>query len=146
MKVIKMSFGFTKDQVEFLYEEMKKEIKPSDSVMFIHRNTFRNSKGQSGMCLFNNTELKQQLRDWKKLAKQGELNILTHNSKSRTLYDGSIWHFLTIQHPNDDVGFDPLGMMLFGFTVTGLIYAFKSKVNRDRCQDYIMKFVEQKEE
>ena len=139
-------FVFTKKHVEFLYEEMKKQIKPSDSVMFIHHNNFRNSKGQSGMCLLNNTEMKQQLRDWKKFAKQGELNILTHNSKSRTLYDGSIWHFLTIQYPNEDVGLDPLGMMLFGFTVTGLIYAFKSKVNRDICQDYIMKFVEQKEE
>ena len=38
-------FVFTKKHVEFLYEEMKKQIKPSDSVMFIHHKNLERTTG-----------------------------------------------------------------------------------------------------
>lgn len=130
----------TKDMIERAYDGWKTHSKETDTVMFLHYDQFQEARMFSAM---NNTEMQTQMRLWRKLAKEGKVTIRFVNSKSKTLEDGNTWHWLVIQRPKCWVPYDTLGTMLLGFMVSGHIYCFKSKVNRDRVQEYVMKGLEQ---
>ena len=117
----------TDDMIKHAYEGWKNGAKKTDSIMFLHQRLFH-EKGI--LCAMNNTEMKTQMRDWRRLAKQGKLTIRFINSKSRTLEDGNTWHWFVVQPINDDSNLDSLGLFLLGEWVDGFIYCFKSKENK----------------
>ena len=130
----------TREMMIEAYEGWKRGAKKTDTVMFLHQRLFH----QTGiLCAMNNTEMKTQMRDWRKFAKEGKITIRFINSKSRTLEDGNTWHWFVVQPTNGECDFDSLGLMVLGEMVDGFIYCFKSKENRDRVQEYVMKGVEQ---
>ena len=134
------SIIITKDLVQNAYEVWKTTTSKTDSIMFCNMELFKETGFFSCM---NNTEMKTQMRMWRKLAKIGGLTIRFINSKSKTLDDGKTWHWLVIQ-PTGYTGIDPLGAMVLGEMVNGFIYCFKSKENRDKVQEYVMKGLDQK--
>ena len=113
----------TKEMMIEAYEGWKRGAKKTDTVMFLHQRLFH----QTGiLCAMNNTEMKTQMRDWRKLAKEGKITIRFINSKSRTLEDGNTWHWFVVQPQNGEPCLDSLGLMILGEWVDGFIYCFKS--------------------
>lgn len=131
----------TRDMIITAYEGWKATAKKTDTVMFLHQKMFQ----ENGIfCCMNNTEMKTQMRLWRNLARRGKITIRFVNSKSKTLEDGNTWHWLVVQPTNPmELSMDSLGAMLLGEMVDGFVYCFKSKVNRDRTQEYVMKGLEQ---
>jgi hypothetical protein len=67
------------------------------------------------------------------------MRIEEFNDRTKTI-DGVEWHFLVVQSTDPkDTLIDPIGCCLYGFTVSGTIYSFKSKDNRDKIRKYVMK-------
>lgn len=131
----------TRDMVLNAYEGWKNASKKTDTVMFCHKGLFQEQGIFSAM---NNTEMKVQMRQWRKLVKRGLLTIRFVNSKERTLEDGITWYWFVVQPTNPyECDMDSLGAMLLGEWVDGFIYCFKSKENRDRVQEWVMKGFEQ---
>ena len=134
------SMIISKDSVHNAYEVWKSTTKKTDSVMFCNMELYKETGFFSCM---NNTEMKTQMRMWRKIAKKGGLTIRFINSKSKTLDDGKTWHWLVVQ-PTGYYAIDPLGAFVLGEMVNGFIYCFKSKENRDIVQEYVMKGLDQK--
>ena len=130
----------TKSQIETYYEWYKNQADEDDTVMFAHHMSVREGKGLSAM---NNEDMKVQAKMWRKMVKSGDLTIRFVNSKQRTIKDGTTWYWFVVQSLNEDIDCDPMGLMLLGEMVNGMVYAFKHEANRDRIQNYIMKGVEQ---
>jgi hypothetical protein len=123
------------------YEGWKNAQKKTDTVMFCHKRKFHE---EGIFCAMNNTEMKVQMRQWRNFVKRGLLTIRFVNSKERTLEDGMTWYWFVVQPTNPtESDIDSLGAFLLGEMVSGFIYCFKSKQNRDRVQEYIMKGFEQ---
>ena len=89
--------------------------------------------------VYNEEEFRPQMAEWRRLAKEGEIVIKKYNSKSATTFDGNEWHFLVVQRVDKtDATFDPAGLFLLGEMVSGYIYAFKRRTNRNRVEKYVM--------
>jgi len=80
-----------------------------------------------------NEDMREQAKLWKKAMKAGDqLQFLEANCQTK-LINGEEWHFFVCGHQTKDLGFDPLGMGFDDcqFLVSGFIYFFKNKENRD---------------
>ncbi len=126
---------YSKDKTNNAYTKWLASTTPSDTCMFAHRKSFEEGKGLSA---FNNAELKDQMKIWRKQAKDGVITIRNCNSKTKTTDDGREWFIFVVQ-AKEALGLDPLGMFVLSEMVDGFIYAFTSKANRDSIQKYIMK-------
>ena len=89
---------------------------------------------------FNNKELVgADMKNWRKLRKQGKCEMLEANNKECEI-KGRKYYILVLQTPNGRMGIDPTGM---GWDdeccyVDGYIYYFQKKVNRDMVYNYVM--------
>lgn len=90
----------------------------------------------------NIKELQEQMRYWRKMALEGKLKIMDYNNKTKNVFNKE-WHILVVQAYKDGEqvpqNFDPVGCMLMGYVVSGYIYAFQKKENRDDVANYVMK-------
>jgi len=80
-----------------------------------------------------NEDMREQAKSWKNQMKKGDkLQFLEANCQTK-LINGEEWHILVCGHETKDLGFDPLGMGFDDcqFIVSGFIYFFKNKENRD---------------
>jgi hypothetical protein len=103
-----------------------------ETFFFFHRRA-------NDMCWGNNDELKEQMKLWRKQKKEIGLIMREFNNKTFKI-KGQEWHILVVQSPTEDLGIDKIG---FGFDdeqflVSGYIYVFKSKANRDATYKYVM--------
>ena len=136
----KMSI-ITKDQIEYAYRGWKHTTTNNDTVMFLHKEQYSIHKCLSAM---NNVEMAEQMKLWRKEAKKSKLVIRGCNNKQRTLEDGMTWYFLVVQPEGlEDVGMDSLGLMLLGEMVSGFVYAFTRKANRDMVYEYVMRGIDE---
>jgi len=97
---------------------------------------------EKGIAVMDIKELQGQMREWRKLAVQGKLKIMDYNSKTKKTFDGKEWHILVVQrYENGEQVFqpyDPVGLLM-GCMVSGHIYAFQKKSNRDDVAKYVMR-------
>ena len=97
---------------------------------------------EGGIAVMNIEELQGQMREWRKLAVQGKLKIMEYNNKTKKTFDGKEWHILVVQRYEN--GFcvseepDPTGMLM-NYMVSGYIYAFQKKSNRDDIANWVMR-------
>ena len=82
--------------------------------------------------------MKGQMKDWRLQKKQGILTINTQNNKEYMI-SGKKWYTMVIQDVDlEKNNIDPLGFGV-GYVVSGMIYWFSSKENRDSIVSYVMK-------
>ena len=90
-------------------------------------------------------EFHDEMRRWRKLAKQGRLVINPENHTNDREYRGVKYYGLCVQ-TCDESGVqggptDPLALLIFGFAVDGMCYFFPSRRNRDDVAAWVMKGV-----
>jgi len=95
----------------------------------------------------NKEQLNKQNKVWRNLIKSKRLCLDDKNNKSFKIYDKKVYTFV-IQNLNSDGEYDELKnsidlLGLIGFSnkvemVSGYIYAFTSKTNRDTIYKYLM--------
>ena len=108
------------------------------------------SRGETWFCYHqakqqkmwgNNEEMTEQMKIWRQQQKNGKLMMEEENNQTVKI-QGREWYILVIQPTNDnDCSIDPMG---FGyddgaFMVSGFIYHFTRKENRDAIYKYVMK-------
>ena len=88
----------------------------------------------------NKEEMTTEMKMWKQLRKDGILQMLEKNCKTKVI-DGQTYYILVLQQlkngVQEPVGIDMLGVG-YGFMVDGFIYHFKSKTNRDLVFNWVM--------
>ena len=112
---------------------------PTDIVFFWHH-------VNKDYCCGNKDEWKGEMKRFRKQRKEGTLTILEANNKTKVLgnkyLNSKTFYFMVIQDPDENKNpqCDPMGLAVKdgAFIVSGWIYAFKSKTNRDASYKYIM--------
>lgn len=105
-------------------------------------------------ALINIDEITGEMKRWRKLAKAGSLKIMKYNNKTFTISDmekpelnGKVWHLFAIQRYENgkqlEGNIDPFGLMIFGYMLTGFVYAFDNAENRDAIYKYVMKGIDE---
>ena len=91
------------------------------------------------VCFGKNEDMREQMKIWKHQKKQGILQVLEENNKTFEI-QGKKFYSLVIQDTNPDRNpfIDPLAMGV-GMFVSGFVYFFKRKHNRDAVFDYLNK-------
>jgi hypothetical protein len=114
---------------------MLQEKTKNDICWFYHH-------GAHDIGIMNIKELKEQMKTWRKLALGGKIKIMDYNIKTKNIFNKE-WHIFVIQKYEDGEHVpqnpDRAGCMLMGYVVSGYIYAFKKKENRDDVANYVMK-------
>lgn len=102
----------------------------------------------SGNCFNfqNKTQTQKQIKLWRRLAMEGKIKIANYNNKTKII--NGVEHYILVVQPYKDgqftyTCFDPMGLFILGEMVNGFIYLFKSKENRNKIVEYVMKGVEQ---
>jgi len=95
---------------------------------------------------FDIETMREQMKMWRKYAKQGVIQILPYNNKEVKDDVGNTWYILTVQnYKNDKLDeSNPMcvfNLYVFGIMVSGYSYAFRKKENRDMVFSYVMKDV-----
>tara|TARA_R110000868_G_scaffold375794_1_gene640456 strand:- start:1234 stop:1734 length:501 start_codon:yes stop_codon:yes gene_type:complete len=114
-----------------------------------------NNKEKSDICftyirqvkdisVFNKEEMKPQMLAWKNLRKEKKLVIQEVNNETKII-GGKTFYILVVQPTNEDgviqdAGIDPLGIGFDegAYLVSGYIYIYKTKDNRDNIYKYVM--------
>jgi hypothetical protein len=109
------------------------------------------NKQRDEICMFYHRELKniafnnkafvtEDMKSWRKLRKQGKLEMLEGNNSNDCKINGKQYYTLVVSSPDGRMGFDPTGMGWddISFIVDGYIYYFQKKVNRDMVYNYVM--------
>jgi len=126
-------------KAQFTQFEMNREKKKDLCMTY-------NKLGKS-FDFLNQEELHLQFRDFRNGKKNGTIRINPNNNVTHEDPNGKKWHLLVIQEAKDgkideDSAFNMdicrLGMA-FNFYVSGAVYAFRNKDNRDAMYHYVMK-------
>jgi hypothetical protein len=92
-------------------------------------------------CVGNKEEWSGEMKRFKKLRKEGVMKLLEANNQTKMI-GGKKLYILVVQKTDEDQNptIDPMGLAIDdgAFLVSGWIYAFKSKANRDASYKYIM--------
>lgn len=131
---------YTKDvKTQFTLFEMNREKKKDLCMTY--------NKIGKNFDFLNEEEIHLQFHDFRKEKKNGTIRINPNNNVTHEDPNGKKWHLLVIQEAKDgkideDSGFNmdicKLGMA-FNFYVSGAVYAFRNKDNRDAMFHYVMK-------
>jgi len=108
------------------------------------------NKKANDFGLHNKEEMGEQMKWWRKQAKEGILAMITQNNQEIVFNGRTYWTLCVQSYKNGaldtDNGFNSIdiGGSVFGGDdnfrmVSGAIYAFTSKVNRDLAFNYTMK-------
>ncbi len=126
-------------RTEFLdaWKRAMEDKEKKDGIIFLHRKSYDKFKC---LAVMDNEELKVQAKVWKKQIKTGILEKPLDGNCITSKVDDKDYHLLVIQHKNKDHCYhDSLGLFILNYMVSGHIYAFESKVNRDRIYNYLSK-------
>jgi hypothetical protein len=95
----------------------------------------------NGIGLYTEGSLHDQMKMWRTMALEGKIEIMNYNNMKRKTFDGKEWYIMVIQPKEDDdsVPLDPVGMMLLGVLVSGFVYCFESKKNRNDVAKWVMR-------
>lgn len=88
---------------------------------------------------FDNNTIKQQMKQWRKLAKEGNLIMRKCNNRNFD-YNGREYYLLEVQGKETEE--DPtclIGLFIAGMLVNGYGYVFLNEDNRDKVFEYVMK-------
>lgn len=133
----KMLFNtITREQIEYAWNGCLENMEKDDNVIFLHHELYH----KTGMLsVMNNKETKDQAKIWRKQRKQGKIEIHDYNNTTQKI-DGKEYYTLVVQ-PTDleTADIDPLGLLKVGLMVSGYIYVFKNKTNRDIIYNYVNK-------
>ena len=121
----------TRNDIARNYLDMLQEKTTKDICWFYHLK-------QKGICCFNKDELHEQMKAWRTLAVDGKIKIINYNNRKRTTFDGKEWYILVVQ-PENYTTPDPIGIMLMSYMVSGMVYCFKEKKNRDDVAKWVMR-------
>lgn len=123
---------YTPEASKNAYKKMLKQMNPTDIVW-----AFDEEKQKCRS--YSNDDFRFYMLAWRQMAKCGYVRIEEFNDRTKTI-DGKEWHFLVVQTTDPkDTAIDPMGCSLYGFTVSGTIYSFQNKDNRDKVRQYVMK-------
>ena len=102
---------------------------------------------RSCFSLYNKTQTQNQMRMWRKLAKDGKIKIAEYNNKTKIINGVEHYTFVVQLYDGDEFSksnsFDPLGLFILNEMVDGYTYLFKSKENRKNIYEYVMKDIQQ---
>ena len=130
-----MALIINRNELARNYFGMLQEKTKNDICWFYHHT-------EHGIGVMNIKELQEQMSYWRKLALEGKAKIMDYNNKTKNVFNKK-WHILVVQAYDDGEQVphnpDPAGCMLMGYMVSGFIYAFKTKKNRDDVANYVMK-------
>ena len=93
--------------------------------------------GLKEFCWYDNNTMKEQMRQWRKLAKNGKLIMRRCNNKNFE-FNGKEYYLLEVQGS----GGDPpclIGLFIAEMIVSGFGYVFLDETNRDKVYEYVMK-------
>ena len=135
--------SINREQMLRAYFAYQMDRQTADICFFAHRESLMT---HGCLNVFNKEELTEQMKMWRKLAKQGKLKIHDYNCKSAYLPNNNECWFLVVQaydpstnEIKEEQPLDPVGWFLCDELVDGYMYVFKSKKNRDAVQEYVMK-------
>jgi len=127
------------DNVRSVFNNSLKDWKPNEICL-----SFIPNRGTSE--LFTNEIMKEQMKIWRKLAKQGKIKIMEYNNKTKMVNDVEHYTLVVQPYKNDkmsDCDFDVMGLFCLGEMVSGYMYLFKNQKNRDTIYNYVMKNITQ---
>lgn len=92
------------------------------------------------MCFARKEEINEEMKNWRKLRKQGKVEILEENNRDDCKINGRQYYVLVLQSPNGRMGVDTTGIGWDDVSVLidGYVYYFQKKVNRDMVFNYVM--------
>lgn len=106
--------------------------------------------------VMDKAEMTQEMKNWRKMALKGEIAMIRHNNQDDITFEGiKMWSFCLQSYKNGEIDaennvLDAYGGFVFvndgsSFrSVSGHLYGFKSKANRDAVFEYVMKGIELK--
>ena len=126
----------------------KNELIDTYDEFMCNRNKLKKEGNEIAVCFnrehkvfnyINNIEMKEQLKSWRKMIKQKQIEILQGNNLKLCDLRGRPF-FIFVITPTDEKYnmIDPFGMLL-NYMVSGFIYAFDSEKNRNECYNYLNK-------
>lgn len=93
---------------------------------------------QEGMSIHTRATMTEQMKLWRKLAKEDKIRIMKKNCKSCTIKDRTYYMFV-VQDKDLSYGQCPAALLLASELVDGQPYFFLNERNRDVIQEYVMK-------
>ena len=126
----------------------KNELIDTYDEFMCNRNKLKKEGNEIAICFnrehkvfnyINNIEMKEQLKNWRKMLKQKQIEILQGNNLKLCDLRGRPF-FIFVITPTDEKYnmIDPFGMLL-NYMVSGFIYAFDNEKNRNECYNYLNK-------
>jgi hypothetical protein len=117
-------------------------------------------QGKNEICLFwfkqsnqfswgDKEMMADQMKTWRKLAKEGEIKIMEYNNRETKHGNKTIYHFIVQPYKNEkmiECSICPYALMVLGIMVDGFTYSFWKKENRDAIYNYVMKGISQPDE
>jgi hypothetical protein len=114
-------------------------------------------KGEDELCIswiqskrgfgwLNRQILNDQMKIWRKMAKEGILKIMEYNNSETEQNGMKLYNFIVQPYKNEemeDCGFCPYALLTLGIMVSGYTYSFMKKENRDAIYKYVMKGIPQ---
>jgi hypothetical protein len=97
----------------------------------------------------NRQILNDQMKIWRKMAKEGILKIMEYNNSETEQNGMKLYNFIVQPYKNEemeDCGFCPYALLTLGIMVSGYTYSFMKKENRDAIYNYVMKNITQPNE
>jgi len=126
----------------------KNELIDTYDAFMCNRNKLKKEGNEIAVCFnrehkvfnyINNIEMKEQLKSWRKMIKQKQIEILHGNNLKLCDLRGRPFFILVITPTDEKYNMiDPFGMLL-NYMVSGFIYAFDSEKNRNECYKYLNK-------
>jgi len=126
----------------------KNELIDTYDEFMCNRNKLKKEGNEIAVCFnrehkvfnyINNIEMKEQLKSWRKMIKQKQIEILNGNNLKLCDLRGRPFFILVITPTDENYNMiDPFGMLL-NYMVSGFIYAFDSEKNRNECYNYLNK-------
>lgn len=124
-----------------------------------YNHAVKDRRGKHELCLswiarekqfswFDEAMLKEQMKIWRKLAKQGELKIMEYNNTSHKVNGKTFYDFVVQPYHNgemEDCPMCPYSLLINGIMVSGYTYTFTKQENRDAIYNYVMKDISQRE-
>jgi hypothetical protein len=93
-------------------------------------------QNERGIGWLSKSEVTQEMKRWKKMRKQGELQIYKANNRTVQI-QGETWFMMCL---TVDTNYDPIALMGLddqGIIMSGFCYFFKHEANRDMTANYI---------
>ena len=119
--------------------------------------TMKDRQGKEELCIswiqakkdfawLNREMLNQQMKIWRKMAKEGALKIMEYNNKETEINGKNLYHFVVQPYDKEkmeECGMCPYSLMVLGTMVCGYTYSFTRRENRDAVYNYVMKEISQ---